>query len=149
WYLLGLIHKHRVITTYALDRIIHTKTAPGIDYITNDIFDPIVYFKNTIGITYHGESPLRVTLFVDNIFVPYLLTLPLHSSQSLIKRTDEGALFQLEVIHNPEFETLILGYAGLISIVGPEELRIHFINKLDQAKKRYKENDYFRESMPE
>src|SRR5690606_28698243 len=73
WYLLGLIHKHRVITTYALDRIIHTKTAPGIDYITNDIFDPIVYFKNTIGITYHGESPLRVTLFVDNIFVPYLL----------------------------------------------------------------------------
>lgn len=149
WYLLGLNHKHHVITTYALDRIVNTKKIYSQDYIENDIFDPTIYFKNTIGITYQGESPIKVTLFVDNIFVPYLLTLPLHSSQSLIKRTGEGALFQLEVIHNPEFETLILGYAGLISIVGPEDLRLHFINKLDHATKRYEENCYFRESTPD
>lgn len=148
WYLLGLNHKHQVITTYALDRMIEIKTTYDPDYIGNDVFDPTVYFKNTIGITYQGESPIKVTLFVEKVFVPYIITLPLHSTQKLIERTEEGALFELEVIINPEFETLILGYADLITIVGPEELRLNFINKLDHAKKRYEENCYFRKSTP-
>ncbi|WP_028296270.1 helix-turn-helix transcriptional regulator [Olivibacter sitiensis] len=137
WYLLGLNHKHQLITTYALDRMISLKEDYHYDYIENATFDPKVYFKNTIGITYTGELPVQLTLFVEKAFVPYLLSQPLHSTQKLLEETERGAYFQLEVVNNPELKTLILGYSDAMSIVAPAELKKDFIDKLKQAKNRY------------
>lgn len=137
WYLLGLNHKHQFITTYALDRVVSLKVADDQDYMENTGFDPKIYFQNTIGITYTGEPPLLVTLFVESDFVPYLLTQPLHHTQKLLRESGQGAYFQLEVVNNPEFKTLILGYANVMNIVEPTELKNDFVNMLKVAKGKY------------
>ncbi len=139
WYLLGLNQKHQLITTYALDRIISLKQDYSYDYIENTTFDPKVYFKNTIGITYTGGSPIQITLFVEKDFVPYLHSQPLHNTQKLLEETERGAYFQLEVVNNPEFRTLVLGYSDVISIVEPADLKSDFTNTLKEAQSRYEQ----------
>lgn len=137
WYLLGLNEKHRKITTYALDRIVSYETRSDIAYIDNTVFDPKVYFRNTIGITYTGEAPVRITLFVEKDFVPYLLSQPLHGTQEMLEQTENGAYFQLEVVNNPELKTLILGYVDVMSVVAPADLKAEFAGKLKQAQNRH------------
>lgn len=137
WYLLGLNHKHQFITTYALDRVISIQVDYSHEYMENTGFDPKIYFQNTIGITYTGETPLLVTLFVQSDFVPYLLTQPLHHSQKLLEETEQGAYFQLEVVNNPEFKTLILGYSDVMTVVAPPKLKHDFTDILKMAKGKY------------
>lgn len=139
WYLLGLNEKHQFITTYALDRIVSLKQDYYYDYTENTTFSSKAYFKNTIGITYTGEPPLKITLFAQKVFVPYLLIQPLHNTQLMLNETKDGTYFQLEVVNNQEFQTLILGYADVISITEPIELKNEFISKLKSAQSRYEE----------
>lgn len=134
WYLLGLNDKHRKITTYALDRIVSYEAFADGAYIENTTFDPQIYFRNTIGITYTGETPLEVTIKVVPEFAPYLLTQPLHESQRLLDKTEDGGtLFLLEVVDNPELRTLLMGYASMVSVVSPDSLRQGMREELHRA----------------
>ncbi|MHB1177252.1 MAG: helix-turn-helix transcriptional regulator [Daejeonella sp.] len=135
WYVLGLNHKHSKITTYALDRISHIEEMSDMDYIKNTSFNPDTYFKDTIGVTYSGEDPVEVILQVINDFVPYLLTQPLHESQQTISQNAEGLTIKLILVINEELQTLLMGYADLITILSPESLKKIIQQKLLKSQK--------------
>lgn len=137
WYVLGLNVKHSRITTYALDRIIKIELLDGIEYIPNVSFDPEIYFKNTIGLTYSGEDAIDVTLKVVKEFAPYLLTQPLHESQKVISDTGEGLIISVKIVDNEEFQTLLLGYSDRVAVISPESVKLSLIQKLIAAQQKY------------
>src|SRR5690606_9294935 len=95
------------------------------------------YFRHTIGITYTGEPPISIRLFVKQDFVPYLETQPLHASQRRVEDRADGAVYQIEVVNNPELHTLLLGFAAIITVEEPAELRNQLSDRLRNASANY------------
>ncbi|MGK6352727.1 helix-turn-helix transcriptional regulator [Parapedobacter sp. DT-150] len=139
WYLLGFNPKVDKITTYALDRIVGYEPLPEVKYITNIALNPDEYFRHTIGITYTGEPPIRIRLFVKQDFIPYLETQPLHASQRRVGERTDGAVYELEVVNNPELQTLLLGFADIITVEEPAVLRNQLGQRLQAASSAYGE----------
>ncbi|MBE7178015.1 MAG: WYL domain-containing protein [Mucilaginibacter polytrichastri] len=119
WYVVGLYHGKNRITTFALDRIVELSDT-DIAYDATRRIDPERYFKDTIGITYTAETPIRLQLAFTPHKAHYIRTQPLHASQKILADTDEGLLVELTVIHNYELENLILGMIDEVEIRSPD-----------------------------
>ncbi|MEL7341542.1 MAG: WYL domain-containing protein, partial [Bacteroidota bacterium] len=119
WYILGQRDGHEGLQNLALDRLegvkVSTKTFvayEGPDL--NDFFDPV------IGVTVNqGQEPQRVRLYVENSMAPYLLTKPLHHSQTVIDRGSQAMVMQLKVQLNFELEKEILSLSPFVKVLEP------------------------------
>lgn len=140
WYLLGYNPKVDKITTYALDRVVGYEPVPDGEYVRNVALDVEEYFRHTIGITFTGEPPIRVQLLVKQFFIPYLETQPLHASQRRVGERPDGALFEITVVNNPELQTLLLGFADIISVEEPAELRKQLAERLKEGLLPYRDS---------
>ena len=79
------------------------------------------YFKYTIGVTtLDDKKPEKIELYANSILMQYLNSQPLHSSQKLIKTTEDGALFSFELYPTPEFDMAILSYGSQVKILKPK-----------------------------
>ncbi len=133
WFLVGK-GKKRQILTLALDRIESIQWDLTAAYIEDD-FDGDAYYKNTIGVTVMNDKQLLdVILWVDQSNAPYVLTKPLHSSQKVIKKLEDGSIeIQISVHHNYELERLLLGFGNSLEVLGPETVRTRMKRKLQRA----------------
>ncbi|PHI21486.1 WYL domain-containing protein [Lewinellaceae bacterium SD302] len=140
WFLVGRKLEYPTILTLALDRIyaltLNLKAdCPNFDFNADE------YYKNTFGVTVLNERPAKVELLVDRRNAPYVLTKPLHASQQLVSRRDDGSiLINLRVHLNYEFERLILGFGDSITVLKPAKLRKRIVGKLRGAIKKYGED---------
>lgn len=134
WFLLAT-HKKQFITL-ALDRISNIETNQTLEY--NDLqIDGDVYYKDVIGATVSNTRAQRIQFWIDKKNAPYVITKPFHKSQRLIKRTDDGVIFNILVQINYELERKILGFGDSIEIQKPEKLRQRMIKKLNKSIKIY------------
>ena len=130
WFLLAS-HKKQFITL-ALDRISNIIKDENTAY--NDLqIDGDVYYKDVIGATVANTRPQRIQFWIDKHNAPYVITKPFHHTQRLIKRTDDGVIFNILVQINYELERKILGFGDSIEIQKPERLRKRMIDKLKKS----------------
>ncbi|CAM1367996.1 helix-turn-helix transcriptional regulator [Tenacibaculum xiamenense] len=145
WFVLGFI-KDKAITL-ALDRIQNIITKDEIIYKDYNI-NGDEYYKNIVGVSVSNSRPQRVQFWVDRENTPYVITKPFHNSQRLIKRTENGAIFNILVQPNYELERLILGFGDSIEVQKPERLRRRIQQKLNRAMTRYQaKNDEIDDSL--
>lgn len=137
WFVLGDRDKRSERLLLALDRMEHVtvsnKPLKGFDEtaITN-------YFNNVIGVTVNnGQEPLEVVLLSTHDNAPYMITKPLHHSQKVIEKRDEGVLFSLYVQHNFELERDILAFGDSLKVMSPERLRSTIRKRLQTAIDEY------------
>lgn len=136
WYVFCFINSKKIIANLALDRIKEIK--PSIKKFedhTNLL--PQDIFENIIGVTLPPkESALtEITLKVFSPTLFYLRTKPLHSSQKLLKLTDDYAIFSYHIYINFEFEAEIMRLSDAIEILSPDSLRKSLREKLKVASK--------------
>ena len=82
------------------------------------------YFYDIVGVSLNPESePERIVLKVGYPDAEYLNTKPLHGSQHLVERTNEGMTFELKVIPNEEFMQQLLTYMHNGEVVRPKKLK--------------------------
>jgi len=126
WFIFGYdsaCGKEYPLTSLALDRIEDIKPARE-EYIENKDTDFFDYFYDVVGVTVpHGAAKEKILLKAGPSVFNYIATKPLHASQKTKERTDEYVLFELNLIINYEFETLLLGYANDLEIIVPTSLR--------------------------
>jgi predicted DNA-binding transcriptional regulator YafY len=130
WFLLAT-HKKQYITL-ALDRISSIVTDENTEYKDLQI-DGDVYYKDVIGATVANTRPQRIQFWIDKKNAPYVITKPFHHTQRLIKRTNDGVVFNILVQVNYELERMILGFGDAIEIQKPEKLRKRMIDKLHRS----------------
>jgi len=138
WFLIGKKKASQPITNLALDRIISIDYDFNLTYLEED-FDADIYYKDVIGVTVNsGLNARRIELWVDGSNAPYVLTKPLHTSQRLIKKNEDGSvIIHIYVIPNYEMERLLLGFGSCLEILRPESLRNRMKKTLQEAILRY------------
>jgi predicted DNA-binding transcriptional regulator YafY len=119
-----------MIFNLALDRIHEMGAAPGETYQENNIIDPDTFFDNLIGVTKNiNDKAHKVRFWAAPEQVPYIETKPLHKSQFVVQRNEDGsAIFQIEVVLNYELEKDLLGFGESVKVLSPRIL-VHNISK--------------------
>lgn len=125
WFVLGYSHFTKGIRILALDRIIGIEEDKENPYIENSFFNPQTYFEDIVGVTRNvKDEPQEVKLNIDPETAPYIETKPLHCSQQITNRFEDGSIqIALNIILNLELERLILGFGSHIEVISPQLLR--------------------------
>ncbi len=139
WFLVGKKRKNSPILTLALDRIQAIDYDLNIDFI-NDDFDGDSFYANTVGVTVmDAQFVERVLLKVDRSNAPYVLTKPLHHSQELVDKLEDGSItVALNVHANYELERLILGFGDTMQVLEPSSLRRRIQEKFEHGLDLYR-----------
>lgn len=91
---------------------------------------------NIVGVTINWDAEVEnVKLQFSERRFPYVLTKPLHGSQTIID--EEERIVQINVIPNKELESLILQFGDDVEILSPQSLRNQIKEKIQEMIKKY------------
>jgi predicted DNA-binding transcriptional regulator YafY len=137
WYVIGHSSRAKNILVMALDRINRIEPT-RIKYVNDSGFSPADFFRYSLGITQvHGTKPVQVVLSFSAIQAPYILSQPLHQSQTVIKQTTDALHISLEVYLTPELRMTILSYGPEAEVLKPASLRKDISKLVADMKKMY------------
>lgn len=139
WFLLGLKGSEKFLTTLALDRILTMQPSPETTFRFFPSFDGEAYFSDIIGVTKNtGDRPVKVLLRVDRRNAPYVETKPIHSSQSITDRHEDGSiLVEITVRPNYELEREIIGFGETVEVLAPQTLRNRIAHRIAEMHRKY------------
>lgn len=134
WFVFGARTGDRKLINLALDRIKELKLAPDIPYCESKDFRPETFFEDVIGVTKHERLTKATVRFVaDNRQASYILTKPLHDSQTLVEQCPDGSMvFEITVVLNPELYSVLMGFGPGVKVLSPEKV-------VKEMKKLYRE----------
>jgi predicted DNA-binding transcriptional regulator YafY len=140
WFVYGWKKGAGMLYNLALDRIHEMGAAPGETYQENNVIDPDTFFDNLIGVTKNiNDKAHRVRFWAAPAQVPYIETKPLHKSQFVVQRNEDGsAIFQMEVVLNYELEKDLLGFGEGVKVLSPRILVHNMSRRLRQAADNYR-----------
>ncbi len=137
WYVIGFHHRYDKVVVLGLDRITSLEETLT-EYYRDESFDAETYFSDVIGVSYADQqSSSKVVLRVYGMQNNYVKTKPFHPSQTCLQETDDYSDYQLEVVHNYELETLILGLGERAEVLRPKALRKQIAQRAAQMHERY------------
>ena len=130
WFVLGKKTSDKPYLLLALDRIESLKDSLE-ELMYFDENEIIHYFNDVVGVSVNiGEAPQPVKLFIDRSNAPYVLTKPIHHSQKLVEKNDQGIIISLSVQLNFELEREIMGFGDSIKVISPARLRSRIKERL-------------------
>ncbi|MDX2306044.1 MAG: WYL domain-containing protein [Microscillaceae bacterium] len=137
WFVLGVRDQIKNIFILALDRILEIKASDEI-LIENTLLDTQNYFRDVIGVSVSPNQPVhQVILWINADNAPYVLTKPLHQSQQILEKNEEGMIISLKVQLNFELEREILGFGETARVIAPQELLEKIKGRLEKAAEGY------------
>ncbi|ACU02313.1 helix-turn-helix transcriptional regulator [Pedobacter heparinus] len=139
WFVLGVQHRQagRNLYNLALDRI-QSITDHEEPYQENITLDLATYYDNCIGVTKSPEQrACDVVFWIDKENAPYVVTKPLHHTQTLLTEDETGKIFSIRVILNFELERELLGFGSKMKVLGPRILVKQMKQQLQKAIERY------------
>lgn len=136
WYLVAYNETYKAIRTYGLDRIISIEKLKYHKFIPTQ-FDAKEYYKNIVGVSVIDRKPFKIQLAFTKFQSKYLITQPLHHSQTIISETKDEVVFEYFLIPTFEFDSRILGWNDQVRVLSPEEYKNEIIQKLQRTLKRY------------
>ena len=140
WFVYGWNKGAGMLFNLALDRIHEMGAAPGETYVENTVVDQDTFFDNVIGVTKEIHSKAsKVRFWASSRQVPYIVTKPLHKSQFIVQRNEDGsAIFQIEVVVNYELQKDLLGFGETIEVLSPKSLVRTMAERLSLAAQNYR-----------
>lgn len=122
WFLLGCQKKGMSIMILALDRIVSFEPHPREKY-RGAPMDVHSYFQDVIGVSkMPNQKPQLIVMKVSKLNAPYVLTKPLHPTQTVLKEENGELIFSINVIWNFELEREILGFGEDLKVLSPKRL---------------------------
>ncbi|MVZ66516.1 WYL domain-containing protein [Sphingobacterium sp. DK4209] len=143
WFVICLPKRSDTLITLALDRIVEIQEMAKTGFISYEGVDFERYFDDTIGVS---KSPRdrgqRVIIEVDTKNAPYVETKPIHHSQTIVRRRENGNIvIRIDVVLNYELEREILGFGENMTVISPSILRKRINSRLQRALKHYDDPD--------
>ena len=138
WFLFGCVDGYSSLTNLPLDRIQEIKPA-SIPYKPNSDIDLKEYFEDMIGVSRRYDDKVSIVqIKVDKSLYPYIETKPLHGTQRVIGRNEDGVIIQIEVIVNRELRQLLLSYGSGLTVMKPKELQQILVEESKNTLLQYK-----------
>ena len=76
---------------------------------------------------------------IDSGEAPYILSKPIHKSQSVVEEHEDGSVIvSIKVIPNYELEQLLLSFGERIKILSPDSLRNNILARIKKNIENYK-----------
>lgn len=124
WYVIGYDHKLDKCINLALDRFYSIQ--PSFQpFNSNHFLDHDLYYKNIFGVTLiEGLKVEIITFKAIPLLSKYLITKPIHPTQTHQLVDEISTLFRLEVCINYEIIHKLLSYGADIEILSPDSLRL-------------------------
>lgn len=136
WYLLSFRPDIQQIRTYALDRIRQfTITGDIMEELTG--FDPERYFNHSFGIITPNAAVETIVLQFTLDQAPYVLSLPIHKTQTVLKRTSRSLTITIQVMLSYEVYEYILSKSPHVKVIKPVRLAREIAQILQQSAKLY------------
>ena len=137
WYLAGWDQDIDKLRTFGLDRISDLTFTDRL--VTVDRADAYRnHRQHVIGVTAPPDEPVeRVVLRFTPLEGNYVISLPLHGSQRVLRNDGHGVEIELRVIPNFELEREILGYGEEVEVLEPPALRDKIAARLRKMGGRY------------
>lgn len=124
WYVFGYEDGRDGLCVIAVDTISSYSYAI-LPFPANYSFDSEKYFGDIIGVTKPDAPKEEITFRAKPALSSYLSENPLHKSQKLIQKDEQGhCIFRIAVIPNDEFFRLVYEYQPDMSIILPRETGI-------------------------
>ena len=121
WYVLGRTEKG--MRTYALDRI-RSLEETGEKFTLPSGFDAAEYFSDSYGIyTVENVKPQTVLVRVGEGQDRYFDSLPLHHSQTLVRREGGFSVYGYHLVPTFDFIQELLSHGDALEVLSPEPLR--------------------------
>jgi len=138
WFLIAAANGRRSLHTLALDRMIAVRRLPEQKFVEYGgvAFDR--YYDELIGVTRSEKDRThKVILFVNKENAPYVLTKPIHHSQTLLREDTEGIIICIDVVLNFELEREILGFGEFMRVLAPRQLVSGIRKRLQRSAEQY------------
>lgn len=136
WYVLGPTAGSARPIALGLDRIdaleIHQTRFVRNDKAMSALYD------HAIGVDTSPGRAERIVLHFDPTQAPYIRTLPLHHSQTVVSEDRHGTTFALFVMPNFELFQLLLGFGASVRVLEPKTLAASIEQAHLDAVKRYR-----------
>jgi predicted DNA-binding transcriptional regulator YafY len=136
WYLIALETASKGIRTFGLERIENMEIAER-KFSIDKSFNADLFFKHSIGITEKAGKPHQVVLRFDPVPGKFLLTQPIHPSQTTVKQNKDEIHIGLNVLITPELISFILSYGQQVQVLKPAQLVKEIASKLTEAAEQY------------
>jgi len=138
WFLIAKPKNGNVLMTLALDRFIEFQELPNEKFIPYEGVDFDRYYNDLLGVTKNEkERANKIILHVNSHNAPYVLTKPIHPSQTLVKEDETGIIIRLDLVLNFELEREILGFGETIKVLGPRHFQSRITKRLRAAMAHY------------
>lgn len=143
WFLICRQKKNNGLQTLALDRIHEIAEMAKSQFVPYDGVDFERYFSDTIGVTKSiKDRGNKVILHVESKNAPYVETKPLHNSQQVLNRCDDGSIIiRIDVVLNFELEREILGFGECMKVLAPRYLVNRIKRRVSQSMKQYSDSE--------
>jgi predicted DNA-binding transcriptional regulator YafY len=137
WYTVGYSTKKNNILVLALDRIENLETSKE-PYVAGNGFIPAEFFKYSFGITQvHNTQPQTIILSFNELQAPYILSQPLHPSQTVLLQNEKELQVQLNVYVTQELKMAILSYGQNVKVLQPKALRSELKKVIEKMGENY------------
>ncbi len=138
WFVLCRNNKRKAVMILALDRMKSIEINAIEPFIEAHDFDVSTFFNDVIGVTKTlNQKTQKVVLKAIKRIAPYIITKPLHTSQTILKEDETGIIFSLDVIVNMELEREILGFGETVKVLSPKSLKNTLLKRMEWMVKQY------------
>jgi predicted DNA-binding transcriptional regulator YafY len=123
WYVIGMEEACQEIRTFGIDRMEHLKVSNTVKFFRKPDFDPVSYFKYSLGITtINNKIPEDIELSFTPFIGKYIKSQPWHQTQvELVNSTDEYRI-RLKLMPSMELIKEILSYGKDVKVLKPDWL---------------------------
>ncbi len=134
WYVIGETEKG--YRTFGIDRI--ENTTIGIKKFKPKTEEAKYKFSHVIGLNYVDHKMETIKLSFHLSQKPYLVSLPLHSSQKEVN-PENNVTFDIKLLIHPnfEFQQQILKYGSLVKVLEPKWLAEEIREELQNGLRKY------------
>ena len=137
WFLLAKPKKGGLMTL-ALDRILGFESLPTALFVDYEGVDFERYFDDLLGVTKsERDRANKVILEFDQKTAPYVLTKPLHHSQTVLREDQHSTIVRIDVVLNFELEREILGFGECVKVLAPKHLAGRIAKRIAKSAKQY------------
>lgn len=139
WYLLARQQGQRDVEAFALDCIEELKDNETVKFQGSKIIFKN-YFDHLVGVTMPRETTVEhIELWADASLVPFLMTMPIHETQTLTMNDDKSCTVTLDVMVNDDLEQELMFYADRIVVKSPTFFRDYMLQRLERGKASLKQ----------
>lgn len=138
WFVIVKARGSKGLFTLALDRIVSFEIAVSEKFVPYTGVDFDRYYSDLIGVTKNeADRGQKVILQFEPTDAPYVLTKPLHASQTVLRQDEAGVIIRIDVVLNFELEKEILSFGEKVKVLAPRILVSRIRKRLGAAAAAY------------